>query len=215
MKRKNVLLDLDGTLTDSCEGILKSVKAVLRHYGAEIPSDEELHKFIGPPLRETFPQYGVPAEEIEEAIRLYRSRYFTVGKFENHPYDGITELLRQLTDEGMRLYVATTKPEDLAVEILNHFGLSRYFERIFGASMDRSSEGKGKIIARLLETVQISPEDCIMVGDTAFDVVGAKENGIPAVGVSWGYGQIGEMTDAGAVAIVESPQELLAFLTKE
>ena len=193
--KKIILFDLDGTLTDSAEGILKSVRMVLDHYGIEVPENDPLHAFIGPPLRATFPAYGVPRDEVENAVKLYRKRYFSVGKFENTPYPGVEALLTRLRDAGYRLYVATSKPEDLAVEILQHFDLAKYFDLICGARIDGGRDSKEKVIAYLFETVGARTE-ALMIGDTAFDVLGAKENGIPAIGVTWGYGDLEKLASA-------------------
>lgn len=217
MQDRIFLFDLDGTLTDSAEGILKSVRIVLEHYGIEIPNEAALRPFIGPPLRISFKEWGIPEEELENAISLYRSRYFSVGKFENQPYPGIRELLARLSEEGYPMYVATSKPEDLSIEILRHFDLANYFHRICGASMDRSADTKDKVIARLLqETLGDRAEKRVMmIGDTAFDVLGANAHGIPCVGVSWGYGTRADLDEAGAVAVVDSAEELYDVLTRE
>lgn len=210
---KNILFDLDGTLTDSGEGILNCAELALRHFGIEPPSREKLRVMVGPPLSESFLWFGVPKDRVEEAIRVYRSRYTTVGKFENFPYPGIPELLQALNDQGHRLYVATSKPEHMAVEILEHFNLARYFQIIAGAATDSTRSTKEAVIAYLLEQVG-SIENAVMVGDTAYDVIGAKAHGIPTICVSWGYGDIEEMNRAGAIAIAESTDQLLDLLNK-
>lgn len=206
-----VLFDLDGTLTDSGEGITKCAQLALRHFGIEVEDRRMLRCFVGPPLRESFPKFGVPQDQVEKAIELFRSRYLTVGKFENVPYPGIEDLLKGLRTRGHRLFVATSKPETTAVEVLRHFGLSGYFERICGASMDSGRDSKEAVIAYLLELAG-DLTDMVMVGDTAFDVIGAAAHGIPTVGVSWGYGDVTEMREAGAAAIADSPQQLLQLL---
>jgi phosphoglycolate phosphatase len=211
MIRKTILFDLDGTLTDSGEGIINSVCLALEHYGIPIPSREALRVFVGPPLHETFQQFGVPADKADEAVEVFRSRYNTVGKFENYPYPGIRELLQKLSAHGHRLFVATSKPETTALEVLEHFDLSRYFEIICGATMDRSRIDKSDVIAYLLQQAG-SIENTVMVGDTAFDVLGAASHGIPTIGVSWGYGSILDMQSAGASAIANTPEELLQLL---
>lgn len=208
---KRILFDLDGTLTDSGEGILNCVELVLNHFGLPIPKREALHVFIGPPLKEMFPKFGVPVDRVDEAVAVYRSRYTTVGKYENHPYDGIAELLQTLKQQGNRLFVATSKPETMAIDILNRFELAPYFEAIVGATLDDSRNNKSAVIAHLLNTTD-GNEPIVMVGDTAFDVIGAAEHGIPTIGVSWGYGQVEEMQRAGAAAIAHSPAELLEQL---
>lgn len=211
MSQKVILFDLDGTLTDSGEGIMKCAKMTLEHYGIEVPDFNALRVFVGPPLHLSFINHGVPADKAEEAIRIYRSRYLTVGKFENYPYPGIEELLTRLRSQGHKLYVATSKPETTSVEILEHFGLASYFDIICGASSDFSRNTKSAVIAYLLE--QIGPqENIVMVGDTAFDVLGAKEHNIPTIGVSWGYGLVPDMEQAGAIAIAHTTEELFELL---
>ena len=204
---KAVFFDLDGTLTDSGEGIINCAILALEHFGLPIPSREALRVFVGPPLDQSFINHGVPADKTGEAIRVYRSRYTTVGKFENFPYPGVEELLQKLKNEGCRLFVATSKPEGMSVEILEKFGLAHYFEKICGATLDGSRSHKADVIAYLLGQVD-GVENVVMVGDTAFDVIGAKAHGIPTIGVSWGYGKVSDMTDAGAVSIANSMEEL-------
>jgi phosphoglycolate phosphatase len=206
----DIFFDLDGTLTDSGPGILNCAELVLTHFGIPVPSREALRVFVGPPIRDTFRKFGVPEAEIETAVEVFRGRYTTVGKFENTPYPGIRELLEALKADGHRLYVATSKPEVTAKEILDKFDLSRYFEKICGAAMDGSRDDKAQVIAYLLGGR--APEDVLMVGDTAYDVLGAKAHGIPTVGVAWGYGDTAQMLEAGAVKIVKKPQELLRYL---
>ena len=204
---KAVFFDLDGTLTDSGEGIINCAILALEHFGLPIPSREALRVFVGPPLDQSFINHGVPADKTDEAIRVYRSRYTTVGKFENFPYPGVEELLQKLKNAGCRLFVATSKPEGMSVEILEKFDLAHYFEKICGATLDGSRSHKADVIAYLLGQVD-GVENVVMVGDTAFDVIGAKAHGIPTIGVSWGYGKVSDMTDAGAVSIANSMEEL-------
>ena len=211
MQQKTILFDLDGTLTDSGEGIMNCAAMVLDCYSLPVPSREELRVFVGPPLHETLQKFGIPAEEADNAVALYRARYNTVGKFENFPYPGIRELLDTLKSRGHRLFVATSKPEALSIEILEHFGLAQYFERICGASLDRSRSEKSAVIAYLLEQVS-DVSNTIMIGDTAFDVTGAAAHRIPAIGVAWGYGKVADMVSAGATAIAYTTEELLQLL---
>ena len=211
MTQKAILFDLDGTLTDSGEGIINSAAMTLRHYGLPVPDYQQMRVFVGPPLHETFMKFGVPHDKADEAVDVYRTRYNTIGKFENSPYPGIPELLQHLQEQGHRLYIATSKPEGVSNEILAHFGLSRYFTLICGATEDRSRLEKAQVIQYLLE--QVGPtEDIVMVGDTAFDVIGAKAHGIPAIGVSWGYGSVQDIVDAGAIAVAHTVDELRKLL---
>ena len=213
MNSKCIFFDLDGTLTDSGEGIINCAIYALEQLGLPVPLRESLRFFVGPPLHESFPRVGVPAELVDEAIVLYRKRYVPIGKFENIPYPGIRELLQQLKDLGYRLFVATSKPENLSVEILEHFKLDIYFERICGATSDASRSSKADVIAYLLALAS-DTDHPIMVGDTHYDVLGAKAHGIPTVGVRWGYGEVQNMLEAGAVAIADNPEQLLEILTK-
>lgn len=210
---KSILFDLDGTLTDSGEGIINCAIYALEHLGLPIPSREELRVIVGPPLHESFIRFGVPAEEAENAVAKYRERYIPIGKYENTPYPGIRELLQRLQSEDHRLYVATSKPEGMSVDILKHFDLDKYFTRICGASMDTSRSTKEAVIAYLLNECG-AQENAVMVGDTAFDVIGAKAHGISTIGVSWGYGTVEDLKNAGAAAIVHTMDELYEALTK-
>lgn len=213
MEKKAILFDLDGTLTDSGEGIINCALLALEHFGLPLPSREEMRVFVGPPLQDTFVKYGVPKDKTDEAIQVYRSRYIPIGKFENHPYPGIPELLEALISQGHRLYVATSKPEFMSLEIMEHFDIAKYFTRICGASFDQSRSTKEDVIAYLLnETGEAS--SMVMVGDTKFDILGAKAHEIPAIGVSWGYGKVEDMVAAGAVGIAHSTRELLDMLNE-
>ena len=208
---KSILFDLDGTLTDSGEGIMKSVIYALGHYGIEAPAEAELRTAVGPPLTESFTRFGVPSDKLEEAIKIYRSRYVPIGRFENHPYPGVPELLERLNTDGHKLFVATSKPEWMAIEILEYFDLAKHFEIICGAATDLSRNSKEAVIAHLL--AQCGTQDqAVMVGDTAYDVTGAKAHHIPCIGVSWGYGLAEEMVASGAVAIAHNMQELYELL---
>lgn len=209
--KKSILFDLDGTLTDSGEGIISCAKMTLERFGLPIPSPDELRTFVGPPLGDSFMKYGVPADRVEEAIAVFRSRYLPIGKFENHLYPGIRELLETLKGQGHKLYVATSKPEVTAVEVLEHFDLASFFECICGATFDQSRVSKSDVIAFLLEQIG-TDTDAVMVGDTAFDVIGAAAHGIPTIGVSWGYGKVPDMKKVGAAAIADTPEMLLKLL---
>lgn len=211
VEKKTILFDLDGTLTDSGEGIINCAILALEHYGLPVPSREALRVFVGPPLTESFKNHGVPADKIDEAVEIFRSRYQPIDVFENYPYDGIRELLEELKKQGHTLYVATSKPEETAVKVMEHFDLARYFDKICGATFDRSRSSKDAVIAFLLEQ-NGRADNMIMVGDTHFDVMGAAAHGIPTIGVAWGYGNVEQMRQAGAMAIAQTPQELLELL---
>jgi phosphoglycolate phosphatase len=213
MKQKAVFFDLDGTLTDSGEGIINCATLALEHFGLPIPSREEMGVFVGPPLDKTFVQFGVPEDKAQEAIDVFRSRYLVVGKFENTPYPGIHNLLATLKRQGHRLFVATSKPETTAVEILRKFDLAQYFEVICGATLDGTRSHKADVIAYLLDKIGTT-ESILMVGDTEYDVTGAAAHGIPTVGVAWGYGKVSDMERAGAVGIAHTMEELEQFVNR-
>jgi len=213
MEQKAILFDLDGTLTDSGEGIINCALMTLEKFGLPLPTREEMRVFVGPPLTETFAKFGVPQDKVDEAIAVYRSRYIPIGAYENAPYPGIRELLEQLQSNGYPLYVATSKPEAMSIKILEHFDLAKYFTRICGAATDRSRNTKEAVIAYLLQETG-EAGNMIMVGDTVYDVVGAKALGIPCIGVSWGYGEVEDMVQSGAVGIAHSIEELLSMLRR-
>ena len=208
---RTILFDLDGTLTDAGEGIINCAKLALEQLGLPVPGDAQMRAFVGPPLRDTFQKFGVRAKDVEKAVQIYRSRYVPIGMFENHPYPGIQDMLAALKAEGHRLYVATSKPEEMAKAILSKFQLDTYFDLICGATMDASRDSKDKVIGYLLDQIGLS-ESPVMIGDTKYDILGAAVHQIPAIGVSWGYGSPEEMRDAGAAAIADSPAALLELL---
>ena len=203
---ETVLFDLDGTLTDSGEGIIKSADIALKHFNIHA-TQEQLKVFVGPPLIETFRMFGIQESSLDEAVKLFRKRYLTVGKFENHPYQGIENVLRTLKEKNYNLFVATSKPEKIAIEILDHYELSPYFTKICGATMDEKRSSKDDVISYL--KTHIDTDKMLMIGDTIYDVLGANVHSIPTIGVSWGYGNPKEMKKAGAITIVHTPEELL------
>ena len=214
MFAKAVLFDLDGTLTDSGEGIINCAIFAMEKLGVPVPSKEKMGVFVGPPLWDTFRDFGVPSNRLDEAVDIFRSRYVPIGKFENIPYSGIREVLEALRNQGRKLYVATSKPEVTAREILDHFDLSKYFTEICGATIDKSRSAKEEVIAYLL-SLDGCQENSVMVGDTAFDVIGAAAHGIPTIGAAWGYGKTEDMVSAGAAAIAQSPEDLLRIIEEE
>jgi len=204
------LFDLDGTLTDPGTGITNSVAYALDKYGIEVSDRSVLYPFIGPPLRESFMKfYGFSEERAEEAVWKYREYFSERGLFENEVYPGIPEMLKNLKDQGARLFVATSKPTGYSKQILEHFNLLGYFEDVQGSTMDGSREKKADVIAYLLKMNQITAkDDVVMIGDRRLDIDGAKENGLASVGVLYGYGDRSELEDADADDIVENVSEL-------
>ena len=208
------LFDLDGTLTESGPGITRSVAYSLRKFGISEPDQKKLDRFVGPPLIDSYMRYyGFSYDQAKQAVVYYREYYETKGLFENRVYDGVEDMLRALRDGGVQCVVATSKPEQFAVQILEHFGLDGYFSCVAGASMDESRTDKGEVIAYALEKAGIErKEQTIMVGDREHDVLGAKRNGLPTVGVLYGYGSREELTSAGAVFLAEMPQQAAAYI---
>lgn len=211
MNQKTILFDLDGTLTDSGEGIFYCTEAVLRHYQLPIPERANMRFMVGPPLTESFPKFGIRTEDLSEAVAIYREHYNAGGQFMNTPYPGISQLLRDLKHAGFQLCVATSKPESMARVILEHFNLAQYFDLICGASDDGKRSTKSDVIAYLLESCGDSG-NMIMIGDTIYDVLGAAEFAIPTIGVAWGYGNTEDMRASGAVAIAENSRHLLQII---
>ena len=217
MDKKYILFDLDGTLTDPKVGITRSVQHALRYYGIEEPDLDKLCPFIGPPLTDSFQElYGFSLPQAKEVIEKYREYFSVTGIFENEVYPGIPEMLGMLKEKGFTLAVATSKPEEYSIRILEHFGLDPYFALVGGADMTETRVKKGEIIAYTLDRLGVNSKETpvMMVGDRKHDVIGAKENGIPCVGVLFGYGSREELLEAGADALVESVKELGEVLSE-
>lgn len=207
---KKILFDLDGTLTDSGEGIMHCAELTLAHYGLPIPTRKKMRSMVGPPLKDSFRRYGIPESELDNATAYYRKHYLAVGQFENSPYPGISDVLQKLNADGHKLYVATSKPEAMAQNILRHFELDGNFEIICGAVSDANRSTKEEVIEHLLSLLD-EKDSLVMVGDTIYDVNGAAYHNIPTVAVSWGYGVVDEMRAAGAT-IANSMDELYELL---
>ncbi|GMA62384.1 HAD hydrolase-like protein [Alicyclobacillus fastidiosus] len=211
----HILFDLDGTLTDSRLGITKSVAHALVAEGYPAPKLEELTWVVGPPLRESFLKLvdSTDAAVAERLLAQYRKRFEPIGMFENEVYDGIRDVLKALVDHSCHLHLATSKPRIYAERILEHFSLAPFFETVAGAELDGSIESKDDVIRTVLETAHLDKAACIMIGDREHDVHGAAANGIPCVGVTYGFGEKSELLAAGARCIVDSPRALVPLLT--
>lgn len=209
-----ILFDLDGTLTDPALGITNAVSYALKHYGID-EDYQNLLRFIGPPLVDSFMEYyGFDHEKAQEAIVYYREYFSDKGLFENVVYDGMENFLAVLKDKGYILAVATSKPEEFAKKILDHFHLSHYFTEICGATMDSSRSKKGDVIAYALDQLKISdPTTAIMIGDRQHDIVGAHQNQLKAIGVLYGYGDEAEMKEYQADYIAKDLKELMDILS--
>ena len=208
----HIFFDLDGTLTDPAQGITNSFIHALKYFGREIPSYEELCKLIGPPLPYSFETIlGFPKENVMEAVAKYREYFATKGLYENSVYPGMPELLQTLKEKGKHLVVATSKPEEYSIKIIEHFGLSKYFDFVCGSLMDESRSKKSEVIAYALQRCALGEDDksrVLMVGDRFHDIEGAKQNGLKSCGVLFGYGSREELENAGADYIVKDVMDL-------
>ena len=213
LKKRNILFDLDGTLTDPMVGITKSVHYALAHFGIEVAALEELTPFIGPPLKGSFQHfYGFSEEDAETALQKYREYFSKTGLFENQVYEGIPSLLKALKEQNFRLYVATSKPTVYATQILEHFQLAKYFDFIGGSLLSGERVEKKDVIDYVLKEKQIDPENAIMVGDRSFDVTAGRAAGLTTIGVLYGYGDRNELTCAGAAYLAETVEDLKTLL---
>jgi phosphoglycolate phosphatase len=212
-----VLFDLDGTLTDSGLGVGNGVLYALAQMGFPKPSDDELKKYLGPPLWTSFSDYaGMNESQIIEAVRLYREYYNETGAYENSVYSGIPELLARLVSDGKRLAVATSKVDYAAVNILQHFKMDHFFDVIAGSDETGELRGTKSLVIEhaLAELRMCDGTSVVMIGDREHDILGAKEHGIPGIGVLYGYGDRPELESAGAVEIVSDVSELATALLR-
>ena len=206
----NVLLDLDGTLTNPEEGIVACIRHAVDALDGTIPPDCDLAQYIGPPLTHTFEAILATDDprRIDAAITAYRARFATVGLFENEVYPGIPEALERLAAGGARLFLATSKPLVYARRIVEHFGLARFLTGIHGSELDGTRTDKRDLIAHILSAERLDPQETLMVGDRRYDVHGALANRVRPFGVLWGFGTREELAVAGATRFLESPAEL-------
>ena len=206
----NILFDLDGTLTDSSPGFIASIRHTLQIMDRPIPAEEIIRRQIGPPIESTIALFlGTDdAEVMKVGLGHYRQRYGSIGLFENSVYPSIEDSLIALRDSGARLFVATSKPHFFATQILDHFGLSPYFQAVYGSELDGTRANKTELIAYLLRRESLSAESTLMIGDRLHDAAGALNNGVTPIGVLWGFGSREELLTAGVHAICEHPLQL-------
>lgn len=209
----NLLIDLDGTLTDSKRGIVACIQHALRALGREVPDESTLIKYVGPPLKTGFRELLCTDDDAyaERAIEAYRERFVDVGMFENDVYPNIPEALQSLRARGARLFLATSKVRVYAERILDHFGLAGHFDGIYGGEFDGRLTDKAELIAHILSRTSSDPLRTTMIGDRYHDALGAKANGVDIVGVLWGYGTRAELAGAGVERFLEQPADLGAI----
>ena len=207
-----LLFDFDGTVFDTVEGITKSIQYALRKHGRDAEL-EELRCFAGPPLVDKFMEvYEVSKEEAEQLVTDFRERYVPIGVYESSPFPGIRELLEALRAAGKKVAVATSKPQPLAELLLERAGLRELFDVVVGSGGGVNNDAKWQIVTRAMELCGAKPENCVLVGDTKYDVEGARKCGIPCIGVRWGYAVEGELEAAGAEMVVETVKEVKAMI---
>lgn len=211
MDKDIIFFDLDGTLTDPKEGITKSVQYSLKAFDIDVQNTDELVKFIGPPLRDSYKKfYSFSEDEAEKAVEKYREYFSAHGIFENTVYDGIPALLKTLFEHKKRLAVATSKPTVYAEKILAHFKINKYFSFVAGSELDGRRSKKDEVIQYAIDHLNLSSVgSAVMVGDREHDIIGAKTLGMDSIGVLFGYGDYDELSRAGATTIVSNVKQLL------
>ena len=213
MKYEHIFFDLDGTLTDPGQGITNAIIYARKKRGLDPGRNEDYYKFIGPPMPQSFADYwGVDMDEAKSILADYREYYVPKGIFENRVYPGIPQALAALKDAGCKLYVATSKPTFMAAQIVERFGLASYFDTVSGSDPNRPDSSKADVIRAARDALGIDMSRAVMVGDRSFDVIGARECSIPCVGVAFGYGSRQELTDAGAICVADTAEDLVRML---
>ena len=211
---QTVLFDFDGTVFDTVDGITKSIQFALSKHGRDAEL-EELRCFAGPPLVDKFMEvYGVTQEEAEQLVVDFRERYRPIGIFESAPFPGIRELTEKLHAAGKQVGIATSKPQNMAEQLLERHGLSGCFDAVCGSEPGLNNNAKWEVVLRAMQACGAEKETTVLVGDTKYDAAGARQAGIPCIGVRWGYAAEGELEQTG-VPIAETMEELYRMLTEE
>lgn len=211
MTIKNILIDLDGTLTDPKEGIHRSIRFALEKLGQPIADNVDLDWTIGPPLKASLAKLLNTQDDVlaEQALAAYRERFSVTGLFENEVYPKVAETLQQLQAQGFSLFLATAKPTIYAKQILVHFELSQYFTEMYGSELTGERTNKADLIAYILDQEKLNAQECIMVGDRQYDIIGARANGIETIAVDYGYGVAEELLQAQPVMQIEQFNQLI------
>ena len=209
MEKNFILYDLDGTLTDPKVGITKSIEYALAHFGIDVEDLNELTKFIGPPLRDTFREhYSFTDSDVKLAVDKFQEYFAEQGLYENIIYGGIADMLQGQYESGKKIVLATSKPQVFAHKVLEQFEIDEYFELIVGSELSGERSDKAEVIKYAVDTLAINPRNAIMIGDRKYDVIGSRAHGIDSIGVLYGYSSHGELKEAGANYIVETVEEL-------
>jgi phosphoglycolate phosphatase len=206
----SIFFDLDGTICDPREGIVRGLRYALRELDQKQPPDDQLVRYIGPPLYDSFATLlnSSDTQLVKRAVELYREYFASKGIFENTLYVGIPAALQNLKTEHYQLHIVTSKPTVFARRIIERLGLERFFHNIYGSELNGTRADKRQLVAHVLEQEQIHPSLAVMVGDREHDVRGALANGVRPVGVLWGYGSRAELTQAGAFLLCDTPKSL-------
>ncbi|MCD7923048.1 MAG: HAD hydrolase-like protein [Clostridiales bacterium] len=216
MKRyKYILWDLDGTIINSYEGVSRCVQYALEYYGIHLEGEENLRRFIGPPLRESFPKYAhLPEAYVEAAVARYRERYNPIGVYECELFPDVREAMEMLREGGFIQALSSSKPEARCRDILEKFGLTGYLDEVVGASMDGRIDSKIQVLQETFRRLgkHFRKEDAVLIGDTKYDADGAAQAGIDCIGVSYGFGSREELLEHGVTAVYDSLPELVSDL---
>jgi len=216
MNYKTILFDFDGTVFDTVEGITKCIQYALRKHGVDEPDLNQLRCFAGPPLVDKFTEvYGVTEEEANRLVTDFRERYAPIGVYESKPFPGIGDFIRRLRAAGLTVGVATSKPQTHAELLIERAALTDCFDIVVGSQPGLNNQRKHQVVRRAMDGLGAETESTVLIGDTKYDVEGAKIVGIPCIGVRWGYAAPGELEAAGAIRIAEDMDELERMLTDE
>lgn len=212
----SILFDLDGTIINSKEGIFRCLLHCMKECGYQEPDEELMYQCIGPPLIDSFRnRLGVKEEDIEKTLFSYRERYDRLGQYECELYDGMKELVIELKNAGYHIYLTSSKVENACVEILKHFQIFEYFDDVVGSTVDGSIEQKGDVIQLCFRrNPNIKKEETILIGDTTYDVLGAREAGVPCIAVSYGFSTVEKLKEVQPACILSSVQEVRDYFVK-
>ncbi len=210
---KNIFFDLDGTLSDSAPGIIKSLQYAFERLHLKVPTPQDLRGCVGPPLQESLKKFLQDESLIPKAIGFYRERYGVRGLIENHLYPGMRELLEKLKSDGYTLFVATAKPTVYSAKILVHFKINSFFKGCYGSELDGRHTNKAELLNFLLQKENLIASESLMIGDRSFDIIAAEKNSVQSIGVLYGYGDQAELQAAGARHFAKSPAEIYEIIS--
>lgn len=210
-----LIFDLDGTLSDPREGIIRCLRHAFMEIGAELPGDEEIEQCIGPPLRDALLDLLDDHGTADRALAAFRAEYGRAGLLENQLYAGLVEALETLQQSEVPMLVATSKPREFAERTIDHFGLRRFFRAIHGCGLDGSLAEKTELLRHVIATEALDPDDTLMIGDRKYDIVAARENGLRSIAVTWGFGSEAELRTARPDAFCASPAELVSVVFEQ